>query len=124
MAKGDVVADPSGTEVVLGDIGTEVVFENEHVRIWEVRLEPGETQPWHLHHNPYVIVAIEEAQNRMDFLDGDEPRHMTETSGRVVFRDAGKVHMLENVGETRYVNRLIELKYLGENASQRSDNGA
>lgn len=115
MAKGDVVTDPRGEEVVLGDIGQEVVFENEHVRVWEVRLEPGEVQPWHLHHNPYLIVALETAHNRMDFLDGEESRSFTETAGRVVFREAGKVHMLTNEGDTRYVNRLIELKYLGEN---------
>jgi len=102
-------------DVELGDIGTSVVFENEHVRVWEVRLEPGESQTWHKHHHPYLIVGVEGADNRMDFLDGSEPRHMQETPGRVVFRDAGKVHMLTNEGTTRYVNRLIELKALDEN---------
>lgn len=115
MAKGDVVTDASGEEIVLGDIGTSVVFENEHVRVWEVRLEPGGHQPWHLHHNPYLVVAIEEAVNRMDFLDGDDSRVLDETVGRVVFREAGKVHNLTNQGETRYLSRLIELKDLGEN---------
>jgi 3-(3-hydroxy-phenyl)propionate hydroxylase len=104
---------PDGGELPLGDIGTSVVFENEHVRVWEVRLEPGESQTWHKHHHPYLIVGVEGADNRMDFLDGSE-RHMQETPGRVVFRDAGKVHMLTNEGTTRYVNRLIELKFLDE----------
>ena len=101
--------------VETGEIGTSVVFENEHVRVWEVRLEPGETQTWHKHEHPYLIVGVEGADNRMDFLDGSEPRHMQETPGRVVFRDAGKVHMLTNEGTTRYVNRLVELKMLDEN---------
>lgn len=105
---------PEEIDVELGDIGTSIVFENEHVRVWEVRLEPGETQTWHKHHHPYLIVGVEGADNRMDFLDGSEPRHMQETPGRVVFRDAGKVHMLTNEGTTRYVNRLIELKFLDE----------
>lgn len=114
MAKGDVVSAPDGVEVTLGEIGHEVVFENEHVRVWEVRLEPGEVQPWHLHHHPYLVVAIEEAENRMDFLDGSQPREMLETVGRVVFREPGKVHMLTNAGKTRYLSRLVELKCLGE----------
>ncbi len=80
-----------------------------------MRLEPGETQTWHKHHHPYLIVGVEGADNRMDFLDGSDPRHMQETPGRVVFRDAGKVHMLTNEGTTRYVNRLVELKMLDEN---------
>jgi hypothetical protein len=112
MADGDVVRDPDGAEVELGEIGTSIVFENEYVRVWEVRLEAGETQAWHQHHHPYLIVGIETADNRMDFLDGSQTRHMHEPSGHVVFRNAGKVHMLTNEGETRYVNRLVELKML------------
>jgi quercetin dioxygenase-like cupin family protein len=121
MARGDIAQDPSGTEVVLGDIGTSIVFENEHVRVWEVRLEPGETQPWHLHHNPYLVIGVETADNRMDFLDGSDPRHMHEVSGHVVYREAGKVHMLTNEGDTRYINRLVELKLLGEDSQGASD---
>ncbi len=112
MARGDVVTNPAGVEVELGDIGTSVVFENEQVRVWEVRLEPGEVQDWHLHHHPYVIIGIEGANNRMEFLDGSEPRHMSETAGHVVYREAGKVHKLTNEGQTRYVSRLVELKGL------------
>ena len=110
MAAGDTVSGPDGTEVVLGDVGTSLVFENEQVRVWEVVLEPGQCQPWHLHHHPYLVVAIEGAHNRMDFLDGGEPRELHETPGRVVYREGGRPHMLTNQGQTRYVNRLIELK--------------
>ncbi|HEY8583038.1 MAG TPA: hypothetical protein VIL49_08815 [Capillimicrobium sp.] len=124
MARGDIVTDPeTGAEIVLGDIGTSIVFENEHVRVWEVRLEPGEHQPWHLHHNPYLVIGIESANNRMEFLDGSEARHMDETAGHVVFREAGKVHNLTNEGQTRYVNRLVELKMLGEDATGSAGDG-
>lgn len=113
MADGDVVTEPGGGEVVLGEIGTEIVFENEHVRVWEVCLEPGEVQDWHLHHHPYVVIPIASADNVMEYLDGGEARALRETAGRVVFRPAGRVHKLTNVGETTYRNRLIELKHLG-----------
>ncbi|HEY1566040.1 MAG TPA: hypothetical protein VGF68_03450 [Solirubrobacteraceae bacterium] len=118
MAKGDITTDSDGAEVVLGDVGTSIVFENDQVRIWEVALDPGQSQPWHLHAHPYVIVAIEPGSNRMDFLDGGEPREMEETPGRVVYRDPGRVHMLTNQGTTRYVNRLIELKTAGATEDQ------
>jgi quercetin dioxygenase-like cupin family protein len=110
MSEAEIATAPDGTEVALGAVGTSVVFENEQVRVWEVVLEPGESQPWHRHHHPYLIVAIEPADNRMDFLDGGEPREMRETPGRVVYREAGRPHMLTNRGSTRYVNRLVELK--------------
>jgi hypothetical protein len=99
-------------DVTLGPIGHEIVFENDHVRVWEVRLDPGDVQDWHRHEHPYLIVAIEEAHNRMEFLDGSAPRDMHETPGRVVYREAGKPHKLTNVGRTRYRNRLVELKHL------------
>jgi beta-alanine degradation protein BauB len=120
MAKGDITTDPQGAEVELDDVGTSIVFENDHVRIWEVALDPGESQPWHLHEHPYVIVAIEPGSNRMDFLDGGDSREMEETPGRVVYRDPGRVHMLTNQGQTRYVNRLIELKDIGDPGTQPS----
>ena len=72
---------------------------------------------------PVRVVAIEEAHNVMEFLDGSEPRRMHETTGRVVFRDAGKTHNLQNVGESRYRSRLIELKCLGEEAVAEEGHG-
>ena len=78
-----------------------------------MRLEPGELQPWQLHHHPYLVLALEEEHNRMDFLDGSEAKHMHEIPDRVVNCDPGKVHNLYE-GNTRHVNRLIELKQLGE----------
>jgi 3-(3-hydroxy-phenyl)propionate hydroxylase len=99
-----------GSEVVLGEVGTAIVFENDLVRVWEVRLAPGESQAWHRHQNPYLVIALEPADNRIDSLRGGDPRHVRETYGRVIYRAAGEVHMLTNVGTTAYRNRLIELK--------------
>jgi quercetin dioxygenase-like cupin family protein len=82
------------------------------VRVWEVLLEPGQVQDWHLHDHPYLVLAVEEAHNVMEYLDGGEARRMHETVGRVVYREAGRVHKLTNAGETTYRNRLIELKHL------------
>ena len=30
------------------DVGTTLWFENEHVRVWEVRLEPGQRAPFQI----------------------------------------------------------------------------
>jgi quercetin dioxygenase-like cupin family protein len=121
MTSGPTAPDGDGDVVELGEIGTAIVFENEHVRVWEVRLEPREVQDWHQHHHPYLIVGIEGAVNCMEFLDGSEPRRMHETPGRVVYRDAGTVHKLTNVGDTRYVNRIVELRYLGADGAHSID---
>jgi quercetin dioxygenase-like cupin family protein len=86
-----------------------VLFENEQTRVWEVMLEPGGRQAWHRHTWPYLVVTLEGSRNRMTWEDGSV-REFDEPTGQVVFRDAGKPHMLENLGTTRYRNRLVEFK--------------
>lgn len=117
MTAGQVVFSPSGERVVLGEIGQTVVLDTPRLRVWEVALAPGETQPWHLHHNPYLVLNLESSPCHMDWLNGDPPRHLEEKPGGVVFRPPSPVHMLTNDGDRTYRNRLIELKDLGEEAA-------
>ena len=117
MTAGTTVLAPDGTEVVLGEIGTSVVLENSRVRVWEVALDTGEAQGWHLHHNPYVVLCLATSPCRMDWLDGSPARQLSETVGGSVYRPVSPVHMLTNHGDDPYRNRLIELLDLGEEAS-------
>lgn len=117
MTAGTTVHAPDGTEVVLGEIGTRVLLENSRVRVWEVSLAPGEAQGWHLHHNPYVVLCLATSPCHMDWLDGSPARHLSETIGGSVYRPVSPVHMLTNDGDSPYLNRLIELLDLGEEAS-------
>jgi hypothetical protein len=117
MTAGTTVVAPDGTEVVLGEIGTRVLLKNSRVRVWEVALAPGESQAWHLHHNPYVVLCLSTSPCHMDWLDGSPARYLSETVGGSVYRPVSPVHMLTNDGESPYLNRLIELLDLGEEAS-------
>jgi hypothetical protein len=117
MTAGSTVQAPDGTEIVLGEIGTRVVLENSRVRVWEVALDPGEAQAWHLHHNPYVVLCLSTSPCHMDWLDGSPARQLSETVGGSVYRPVSPVHMLTNHGDAQYRNRLIELLDLGEEAS-------
>ncbi|TWD80097.1 hypothetical protein FB561_1169 [Kribbella amoyensis] len=117
MTAGTTATAPDGTEVVLGEIGTRVVFENGRVRVWEVALDPGEAQGWHLHHNPYVVLCLSTSPCHMDWLDGSPARQLSETVGGSVYRAVSPVHMLTNDGDAPYRNRLIEVLDLGEEAS-------
>ena len=40
-------------------IGTELVFEDDSVRVWRIDLAPGETAGWHTHYLDYTTVVIE-----------------------------------------------------------------
>lgn len=108
---------PDGSSVALGPVGQEIVFENDQVRVWEISLAPGQQQPWHHHQNPYLVIALAEADNRIDALAGGEPRLVHESVGGVVYREPGEIHMLTNHGDTPYRCRLVELKYIGESSA-------
>jgi hypothetical protein len=53
----------------------------------------------------------------MDWLDGSPARQLSETVGGSVYRPVSPVHMLTNDGTALYLNRLIEILDLGEEAS-------
>ncbi|WP_030916290.1 hypothetical protein [Streptosporangium amethystogenes] len=115
MTTPDPLTGPDGRPVTLGPVGQEIVFENDQVRVWEIELTPGQSQPWHHHVNPYMVIALEAADNRIDSIKGGDPRLVHEAVGGVVYREPGEIHMLTNHGDSRYRCRLIELKCLGEN---------
>jgi hypothetical protein len=41
-----------GTDITLGPIGSRIIFENDLVRVWELRVEPGESAGMHRHDLP------------------------------------------------------------------------
>lgn len=115
MTAGDVVTALDGSRITLVGVGSRVIADSDRVRVWDIRLEAGEIHPWHLHGNPYVVLSIVGSTGRMDWLDGSEPRNISEYTGGTVFRPVSPIHRLTNTGPGRYRNRLIELKDLGEN---------
>ena len=46
---------PRVTEEALGPIATELVYEDDHVRVWTHHLEPGEASPLHRHDHDFGI---------------------------------------------------------------------
>jgi hypothetical protein len=96
--------------IKLGDVGQQIVFENEYVRIWEVNLDPGQTIDFHLHYHPYVVVSLGGGKNEIETIFGDT-RMTDEPLGSTVFiNDMRPVHKLTNRDTVRYLSRLIEIK--------------
>ncbi|WP_327356962.1 hypothetical protein [Streptomyces sp. NBC_01304] len=105
----------SEPERVLGGVGTKVLFENDRVRVWELRLAPGERSDVHRHELDYVLIQI--AGDRVavqpepdtegpykDCLAADiEP-------GMVVPIDRGGIETAINVGAKPYHEIIVELK--------------
>ncbi len=92
-----------------GPIGTAVLFENDHVRVWSMDVAAGGRKAWHHHRLPYVIVPVSGGTIEIEASDGKLVQ-ITERPGEAIWRDAGEMHELRNRGEVAYRNVLIEIK--------------
>src|SRR2546428_14071068 len=76
-------ADPKGNP-----IGTELVYEDDSVRVWRIELAPGEKAGWHTHYLDSTSIAAEG-----DVLQRPNPAgtgdRIEGTSGRAMSRDQG-----------------------------------
>lgn len=96
--------------VKLGAVGDKILFENEHIRMWEVRLDPGKTIDFHIHYHPYLVVSLGGGDNEIETIFGKKIP-TSEPIGSFVFIDEMRpVHRLTNRSSVVYLSRLIELK--------------
>jgi predicted metal-dependent enzyme (double-stranded beta helix superfamily) len=100
----------------LGDVGTKLLHEDDRVRIWEIKLQPGEETPPHRHELDYYIIII----------DGDgiaAAPHVLSTGasaeyigvenikrGDIVPMEKGGVELARNIGTKPFYEILVELK--------------
>jgi hypothetical protein len=101
--------------ITLGQVGDKVLFENEHIRMWEVRLEPGQTIPFHIHHHPYLIVSLGGGENEIETIFGQRIKTNEPLGSFVFMNEMRPVHRLTNKSNVTYLSRLIELKSVAWN---------
>ncbi len=104
-------------------IGTELVFEDAHVRVWRIVLEPGAEAPWHTHDLDYTSISIEgDVIERLN-ADGTTERIVVRPGAFTRWHQSTQRHALRNVGATRFSNVIVEVKSLpvrfGEEATAR-----
>jgi quercetin dioxygenase-like cupin family protein len=94
-----------------GCVGTSLVSENERVRVWMIRLAPGDRIGFHRHVLDYFWTSVSGGRGRQHIHDGTtveytyqpgETRHETYGVGQY------KVHDLENLGDKEMVFMTIE----------------
>ena len=94
-----------------GCVGSTLLSESEKVRVWIIRLAPGERIGFHRHVLDYFWTSVTGGRGRQHIHDGTtveysyqpgETRHETYGAG------AYKVHDLENVGDKELVFITVE----------------
>jgi quercetin dioxygenase-like cupin family protein len=92
-------------------VGTSLLSENDKVRVWIIRLAPGERVGFHRHVLDYFWTSVSGGRGRQNLMDGStiectyqpgETRHETYGPGEY------KVHDLANLGDKEMVFMTIE----------------
>jgi beta-alanine degradation protein BauB len=93
---GELDAAPGNT-----DVGTRLWFENDRIRVWEVRLQPGERGPFHAHTRRYFWTVVDGGTGRQRSPDGTmitREYHVGDTSYSEHSPQQPMIHDFENVG--------------------------
>ena len=117
LKKGDCVAVknpslPPTDGVVIHDPTIKVPFENDYVRVLEIEVRPGESEPPHTHTWPSVVYYYRLPTSRRGTADGKAPVDRPElTQQQVTFENfAQPIHTLANTGTYLYQAHRIEIK--------------
>jgi hypothetical protein len=104
---------------VTTNVGTDVLFENDRLRVWRMALSPGESSDLHVHLHDHVFVYANPSLMQAAVpSDGTTVRQPSD-EGFVYYREVGDEglppHQLTNIGDTVSVHYIVEL--LGPSAS-------
>jgi len=97
---------------IFEDVGSRLLFENDRVRVWDLRLEPGQSTGLHQHTTDYFYVVIGDGSLQGVNADGTSRPVQHMADGDVRFRtiDGDDVHAAVNVGDGPWRNIVVELK--------------
>ncbi len=109
----------------MADVGSEKVFENDTVIVWNFELAPGEETPVHTHEHSYMWYAISGAPLQVTDENENDLGTMDVPTGAIFSLKVDKVevlsgpgkgmrvparHKARNAGTTPYREILVEFK--------------
>ena len=85
-------------------------FQNSYVRLFQVRIAPGDTTLFHVHVNDNVGVRLTDAE-LSDVVPGGTPKKISVKKGAVGFGHypSPLTHSVSNVGSTPFHNMVVEI---------------
>ena len=94
------------------DVGTRLWFQNERIKVWEIRLAPGERGPFHAHTRRYFWTVVEAGIGRQRSPDGTFTVRRYEV-GDTQYLELSPadpmIHDLENAGDSTLQFVTVEL---------------
>ena len=103
------------TTLELHPIATRILYEDDEVRIWDQRLDPGQVLKPHRHEHDYVLCDVSGDLIEADFLPGTRGEHdghieLRVQRGRTHYIKKGGLETARNNGKLAYRSILIEYK--------------
>ncbi len=100
---------------LFGDIADIVLFENARVRIWEMKLPPGQEGPVHRHELDHILVQISGDRRAVvpepdTAGEYDAYEEADVVPGNCFYVQRGGIERARNVGTQAYHEIIIELK--------------
>ena len=94
-----------------GHVGSRLLSQDDRVRVWEIRLRPGQRLHAHRHVLDYFWTAVTDGRSRQHTADGTT-REVTYTTGETRHYDfaAGEflLHDIENIGSQELIFLTVE----------------
>ena len=94
------------------EVGTRLWFENDRIKVWEVRLDPGERGPFHAHTRRYFWTVVDGGVGLQRSPDGTfkvREYKVGDTSYSEHTPDDPMIHDFENAGTTQMRFITVEL---------------
>ena len=93
------------------DVGSDLLFENDRVRVWAMTLQPGETSSYHRHENDYLFVYTTPSSIRSEIAGKEGPAREFD-DGYVQYTEVGSgiEHSITTVAESVHRQIIVEMK--------------
>jgi predicted metal-dependent enzyme (double-stranded beta helix superfamily) len=100
------------TDEVPTEVGRELLFENDRIRVWDMVLGPGEESPVHRHLADYVFIYTTPSRV-VAYHEGSPASENTFDDGYVQYTEVGPglvPHRIRNVADRVHRQIIVELK--------------
>jgi beta-alanine degradation protein BauB len=102
----------SPDEIAANPIGTDLIYEDERIRVWRIDLAPGEVAGFHTHELDYTTVVIDGDMVERPNADGTVDSIPVRPGQLMRWYDGPLGHSLKNSGAKPFRNVIVEIKGL------------
>jgi beta-alanine degradation protein BauB len=96
------------------NVGEEVVFENDIIKVWAIYLAAGKSLPFHKHNKKYLWTALSEGKSISYYDNGSVKETTYKMNDTAYYNDLSDtnffIHNLINTGDTTLIFSTIEFK--------------